>query len=75
MKSVHDLREMDTEELGKELEAHRSEQLELRFQHAMGALENHARLGQVKRQIARILTVLADRKSTPAEATTVKAGS
>ncbi|MDX6565382.1 MAG: Ribosomal protein, partial [Gaiellales bacterium] len=33
----------------------------VRFQHATGALENTTRLGQVKREIARLLTIQHER--------------
>ena len=39
----------------------REELFNLRFQHATGQLENTARLGQVKRDLARGLTVAGER--------------
>jgi large subunit ribosomal protein L29 len=39
----------------------REELFNLRFQHATGQLENTARLGQVKRDLARLLTVAGER--------------
>ena len=40
----------------------------LRFQLATGQLENHARLGQVKREVARVLTEIRAREIAAAEA-------
>jgi len=39
----------------------RDEQFSLRFQHATGELENTARLGGVRRDVARLLTVAKER--------------
>ena len=39
----------------------RKELFNLRFQHATGALENTARMGQVKKDIARLLTIRHER--------------
>ena len=44
------------EEIVLKLEENRRELFNLRFQHATGALENTAKLSQVKKQIARLLT-------------------
>jgi large subunit ribosomal protein L29 len=52
-----DLRELTDEELETKLKETRQELFNLRFQTATGALENSARLGGVKREIARILTI------------------
>ncbi len=65
---IADMRAKEESDLKKELDARRAELLELRFQHAMGALENPARMGQVKRQIAQLLTVLGDRSRKAAKA-------
>ena len=58
-----ELRNMDTEELEVRLSDTRQELFNLRFQAAMGALENTARLTIAKREIARILTVRHQRES------------
>jgi large subunit ribosomal protein L29 len=57
-----ELRELSDEELAKRLAETRDELFRLRFQVATGALENTARLGSVKRDVARILTVQRDRE-------------
>ncbi len=56
-----ELRELSDEELAKRLGESREELFNLRFQDATGALDNTARLGLTKRDIARILTVQAER--------------
>ena len=51
-------RELDVEELEERLAATRRELFNLRFQHATGQLENTGQLKEVRKNIARILTVL-----------------
>jgi len=53
-----DLRTKTTDELKDSLMDLRKEQFNLRFQKASGQLENTARARQVRRDIARIKTVL-----------------
>ncbi len=55
-------------ELENRLGEARRELLNLRFQLATGQLDNSARLGQVRRDVARILTVLREREIAEAEA-------
>jgi len=59
-----ELRELSDEELVKRLAESREELFNLRFQAATGALENTARLGLAKRDIARILTIQTQRANT-----------
>ena len=56
-----DVRAKTADELKTELEGLRKEQFNLRFQRASGQLENTARVRQVRRDIARIETVLGER--------------
>lgn len=62
----------DDERLVEELKKAKAELFNLRFQSATGQLENHGRLRAVKRDIARIYTVLRERelgiRPTPAPA-------
>jgi large subunit ribosomal protein L29 len=55
---VHDLKDP---ELVEQIKQTRDEQFGLRFQHATGELENTARLGQMKRDMARLLTIAKER--------------
>ncbi|WP_448206811.1 50S ribosomal protein L29 [Azospirillum sp. sgz302134] len=66
MKSV-DVRAKSTEELNDQLLQLKKEQFNLRFQRASGQLENTARVQVVRRDIARIKTILGER-SRSAEA-------
>ncbi|MBE7636758.1 50S ribosomal protein L29 [Sneathiella sp. P13V-1] len=56
---AQELREKSAEELKSELISLKKEQFNLRFQQASGQLENTARQRQVRRDIARIKTVLS----------------
>ena len=60
---TRELRELSDDDLGKRLAEQREELFNLRFQDATGALENTARLGQTKREIARILTLQGERST------------
>ena len=62
--SVKDLADA---ELLERLGDARQELFNLRFQHATGQLDNHARLGQTRRQIARLSTEVREREITAAE--------
>jgi large subunit ribosomal protein L29 len=61
---ARDLRDMSDEELVRRLAESRENLFNLRFQMATGALDNSARLSLAKRDIARILTVQAERKNS-----------
>ncbi len=54
-------------ELFEKLGEAKQELFNLRFQNATGQLENSARLGQVRKQIARINTELREREIEAAE--------
>jgi large subunit ribosomal protein L29 len=56
-----DVRAKTVDELKGELTELRKEQFNLRFQRASGQLENTSRVRQVRRDIARIMTVLGER--------------
>ena len=62
-----DFRNMDTEELESRLGDTRQELFNLRFQLVTGQLDNSARIGQVRRQVARIETILREREIEAAE--------
>lgn len=55
-----EIRELSLEEIEQKLDETREALFNLRFQHAVGQLENPARLKQTKRDIARIKTVIND---------------
>jgi large subunit ribosomal protein L29 len=60
--------ELSSDELVDRLAEARRELFNLRFQLATGQLDNTARMGQVRKDIARVLTVLRDREISEAEA-------
>ena len=57
-----ELRDLKSEELMSKLNDFKSELFSLRFQLATGQLENTARIKMVKKDIARVKTILAERK-------------
>ena len=56
-----ELRDLKSEELIVKLNDFKSELFSLRFQLATGQLENTARIKMVKKDIARVKTILAER--------------
>ena len=67
MSAVSEFRELDDDELGNKLVESRKELFNLRFQAATGRLDNNARVTQVRRDIARLLTVQRAREIELAE--------
>jgi large subunit ribosomal protein L29 len=59
---VAEVRELDIEELERRAAETRRELFNLRFQHATGQLENTGQIKEVRKNIARILTVLTQKK-------------
>ena len=57
-----ELRDLKSEELIVKLNDFKSELFSLRFQLATGQLENTARIKMFKKYIARVKTILAERK-------------
>jgi len=55
---ARELKELTAEELLKKEKELREEIFNLRFQHSTGQLDNTARLKQIKKDIARVETVL-----------------
>ncbi|MBV9286126.1 MAG: 50S ribosomal protein L29 [Acidimicrobiia bacterium] len=59
---------MVDEELENRLAEAKQELFNLRFQHVTGQLDNYSRLPQLKREVARINTILREREIAAAEA-------
>ncbi len=59
-----ELREGTTEELERKEQDLRRELFNLRFQQATGEIENPMRIRAIKKDIARVLTVAREKKST-----------
>ncbi len=60
--TAQDLDVMTDDDLGQKLREAKEELFNLRFQAATGQLESHGRLRTVKRDIARIYTVVRERE-------------
>jgi len=58
---ANDIRPKTADELKQQIEDLSKEAFNLRFQRASGQLENTARMRQVRRDIARIKTILGER--------------
>ena len=63
-----EIREMSVEELELKLADLKEELFNLRFQLAVNQLENSSRIGAVKKDIARVYTILRMRELNGAEA-------
>ena len=59
---ANELRNKSGEELESMLESLKSELFNLRFQLAINQLENTNRITEVKRDIARVMTILQEKK-------------
>jgi large subunit ribosomal protein L29 len=71
MARAADLALLDPDELALRLGETRKELFNLRFQLATGQLDNPARIGEVRREVARMLTVLRQREIAQTEGTFV----
>ena len=60
-KYVEDLKAMTSAELNEELVAAKKELFNLRFQNATNQLDNTSRIKEVRRNIARIQTVITEK--------------
>lgn len=64
MTDASDLRAKTAEQLNEELVALKKEQFNLRFRKASGQLENTARQNEIRKDIARVKTVLHEQAAT-----------
>jgi len=62
-----EIRDMSLDQLDDELVKLKKEQFNLRFQKATGQLENTARVGQVRRDIARVQTIANEKRAEAAK--------
>ena len=60
--TIEDVRGKTVDELGEQLTKLKKEQFNLRFQRANGQLENTGRVRVVRKEIARIETVLTEQR-------------
>src|SRR2546421_80791 len=74
MATATELRELDIEELDSRLSEAKRELFNLRFQVVTGQLDNVSRIRQVRRDVARIKTILREQEIAAAEAIAAAAG-
>jgi large subunit ribosomal protein L29 len=55
--NASEIREMTTDEIRRKVTDLKQELFNLRFQHAIGQLENQAKIRQTRQDIARLLTI------------------
>ena len=67
MSSAADFRQKSDDELRDELQTLKREQLNLRFQRSSGQLEATSRVGEVRHDIARIKTIMTERRNSAVE--------
>ena len=64
---VEEIRAKSNEELAAELTSLKEELFKLRFQHSTNQLDNPAQIAFVKKDIARVMTVIRKRELTAAK--------
>ena len=72
-KNANELRDLADGELETRLVEAKQELFNLRFQNVTGQLDNSARIGHVRKDVARIETILRQREIAAAEATETNA--
>ena len=65
---LNKIREMTDVELNAELDKMKQELFNLRFQHVTGQLENPVKMREVKRNIARVKTIIREKELEKARA-------
>ena len=65
--NIAEIRDLTADQLNDRLVELKKEQFNLRFQKASGQLENMARIGQVRKEIARVQTAQNELKGKQAE--------
>ena len=62
-KFTEELRNMNAEELNAKLKELKEELFNLRFQHAINQLDNPQKIVEVKKNIARVMTILSEKNA------------
>ena len=60
---ITELRNMTSDELNSKLKELKAELFNLRFQHAINQLDNPHKIADVKHDIARVMTVIREKKN------------
>ena len=59
---INEIRKLSDEEITKEIESAKEELFNLRFSQATGSLEKPSRINELRKQVARMKTVLRERE-------------
>ena len=59
---INELRKLTTEEINKKIVDSKEELLKLRMKQATGTLENSARIHELRKDVARLKTILRERE-------------
>ena len=62
-KFTEELKKMSADELNAKLKELKEELFTLRFQHAINQLDNPQKIAEVKKNIARVMTVLSEKNA------------
>jgi large subunit ribosomal protein L29 len=65
--NLAELKELSLDEIQEKLEETKEELFNLRFQHATGQLDNYRRLRELRKDVARVKTLLRERELEPLE--------
>ena len=60
---AEEMRKMDADQLNAKLKELKGELFNLRFQHAINQLDNPHKIADVKKDIARVMTVLCEKNA------------
>ena len=60
---INELRKLSTEELNKKISESKRELLDLRIKNATGALEKPSKINELKKDVARMKTIINERKN------------
>jgi len=64
---IHEIKEMKTEEIQQRIQEEEQNLVDLRFSHQLKQLTNTSKIKNVRRDIARLKTVLQDRENQAEE--------
>lgn len=62
MNKIEELRKLTTEELNNKIKENKEELFNLRFQQATGNLEKPGRLKELRKEVARMKTIIRERE-------------
>ncbi len=71
---IHDIREMKTEELVKQISDEEKNLVDLRFAHQLKQLTNTAKLKLIKKDVAKMKTILRERELAEKSSAAIKEG-